>query len=85
MVKEAKKESKKVAVKETKNKKIKKDKSVKKDSFFKGVIEEMKKVHWPDKKYIIKYTIVTLVFVLVLALFFYLISALMSMMKVWIA
>lgn len=85
MVKEAKKETKKVAVKETKNKKIKKDKSLKKDNFFKDVIEEMKKVHWPDKKYIIKYTIVTLVFVLVLALFFYLISALMSMMKVWIA
>ena len=62
-----------------------KTKKVKKESFLKSVISELKKVHWPDKKYILKYTIVTLIFVVVLSVFFYLISALMSFVKVWLA
>ncbi|MDD5979522.1 MAG: preprotein translocase subunit SecE [bacterium] len=66
-------------------KKKEKTKKVKKESFLKSVISELKKVHWPDKKYILKYTIVTLVFVIVLSVFFYLISALMSFVKVWLA
>ena len=74
-----------VKEKEKKIKTKEKSKKVKKNSFFKNVIEEMKKVHWPDKKYILKYTIVTLVFVILLAVFFYLISALMSFVKVWVA
>ncbi len=78
-------QSKKEKSKTEKNKKekVKKEK-VKKENFFIGVKNEMKKVHWPDKKYIIKYTIVTLVFVIVLSGYFYLISALMSFLKVWL-
>ena len=47
--------------------------------FFKNVINELKKVRWPDKKYIIKYTIVTLVFVI--AMYFFGWSALMAFLK----
>ena len=49
--------------------------------FFKNVINELKKVRWPDKKYIIKYTIVTLVFVFVVAMYFFGWSALMAFLK----
>lgn len=49
--------------------------------FFKNVINELKKVRWPDKKYIIKYTIVTLVFVFVVAMYFFVWSALMAFLK----
>lgn len=67
------------------SKKKTKEEKIKKEFFLKSVINELKKVHWPDKKYILKYTIVTLVFVVVLALFFYLISALMLFVKAWLA
>lgn len=50
-------------------------------SFFKGIKDEMKKVHWPDKKYIGKYTVVTLVFVVILVAFFLLINVLMAYLK----
>ena len=50
-------------------------------TFFKEVKQEMKKVKWPDKKYIVKYTIVTLAFVIVLSLFFYLIFILMAFIR----
>lgn len=52
--------------------------------FFKNVANEMKKVKWPDKKYIIKYTVVTLVFVVVLSAYFYGVSALMAFLKAWL-
>lgn len=49
--------------------------------FFKNVKNEMKKVKWPDKKYILKYTLVTLCFVIVLSLYFYLIFILMAFIR----
>ena len=49
--------------------------------FFKNLINELKKVHWLDKKYIIKYTIVTLVFVIIIAIYFFGWSALMAFLK----
>lgn len=36
--------------------------------FFKGVLSELKKVHWPDKKQLTIYTGVVLVAVLIMAL-----------------
>lgn len=38
--------------------------------FFISVKEEMKKVKWPTKKEMIKYSIATLTFIVVFALFF---------------
>lgn len=55
--------------KETKSKKVKKEK-VKKESFLTGVKKEMKKVRWPLKKEMVKYSIATLSFIVFFALFF---------------
>ena len=82
--KEKTKEIKKKDSKVVKAKKATKKEKVNKENFIKSAISELKKSHWPDKKYILKYTIVTLVFIVVLSVFFYLISALMSFVKVWL-
>ena len=63
MAKEAKKEKKKV-VKKTKEQKVKKE------GFFKGLKSEFRKVRWPNKKEMIKYSIATIVFILFFGLFF---------------
>lgn len=38
--------------------------------FFEGVKREMKKVRWPNKKELITYSIATLAFILIFAIFF---------------
>ena len=53
-------------------------------SFLKQVKQEMKKVKWPTKKEMIKYSITTLVFVLLFAVFFYLIDIIFALLKGWI-
>ncbi len=58
-----------------------KAKKEKKESYLKQVKSELKKVKWPDKKEMIKYTISTLVFVLAFALFFYGIESLFAFVK----
>ena len=62
---------------------IKKDKKkkVKKENYFVGVKSEMSKVKWPNKQEVIKYTIATLIFIIVLIIFFVLLSLLMSFVK----
>ena len=69
--------------KEIQSKKTKKtkEKKVKKESFFVGVRSELSKVKWPTKKDVLKYTIATLVFIIVLVIFFVLLSLLMSVIK----
>ena len=62
------------AKKETKEK-------VKKENFFVGVKSELSKVKWPTKQEVVKYTIATLVFIVILVLFFVLLSLLMSVIK----
>ncbi len=52
-----------------------------KKSYIKEVKSEMKKVKWPTKKEMIKYTISTLVFVVVFALFFFGIESLFAFVK----
>lgn len=56
----------------------------KKTSFLKQVKAEMKKVKWPTKKEMVKYSITTLVFILLFAGFFYLIDVLFALLKGWI-
>ena len=62
---------------------IKKDKKkkIKKENYFVGVKSEMSKVKWPTKQEVIKYTIATLIFIIVLVIFFVLLSLLMSFVK----
>ena len=59
----------------------KKTKKVKKESYFAGVKAEISKVKWPSKQEVIKYTIATIVFILVLVVFFILMSLIMSLVK----
>lgn len=49
--------------------------------FFKEVISELKKVKWPDKKYMIKYSIATFVTVIICSLYFYLITVIFALIK----
>ena len=73
-----KKDNRKVSKKEVTSK----DKAkTKKEGFFKEVIRELKIVKWPDKKYMVKYSIATIAFVIFFALFFYGIMALMSLVQ----
>ena len=84
MVKEkAKKEEPKkstVTTKENTNKKknVKKSKKAVKELSFKS---EFKKIKWPSKKDMIKYSIATIVFIIFFALFFYLIEVIIYFIK----
>jgi len=69
-------------VKKTKNiKKKTKTTKVKGETYFEGVASELKKVKWPSKKEVFKYTMATIIFVLLLVGFFILMSLLMSGVK----
>ena len=67
--------------KKQKAKKGIKDKKANKESFVQGVKVELSKVKWPTRKEVLKYTIATLVFIIVLVAFFVLLSLLMSVIK----
>lgn len=67
-------------VKATTKKKAKTTKK-KKESLLKGIRLEMKKVTWPSKKDIIKYSIATLVFCIIVMVFFQLLNLGLSVVK----
>lgn len=52
--------------------------------FFVGIKNEMKNVKWPTKKEMVKYSLATLIFIILFALFFGLIDLLISGVKVWL-
>ena len=56
-------------------------KPVKKEGWFKSVITEVSKVKWPSKKELVKYSLVTIVFIIFFALFFYAIELLVALLK----
>lgn len=56
-------------------------KPAKKEGWFKSVIKEVSKVKWPSKKELVKYSLVTIVFIIFFALFFYAIELLMAFLK----
>ena len=63
-------------------KESKKDvKTVKKDSLFVQIKKEMKKVHFPSKKDMVKYSIATISFVIFFGVYFYLIQLAMAFIK----
>ena len=79
-------------VKKIKNEKSKKEKNVKnnkkdvkkkekKESLFKQIQKEMKKVHFPSRKDMVKYSIATIVFVVFFAIYFYAIELIMAFIK----
>ena len=85
---EAKKEVKKDSNKKITTKKKNTSKPAKKEGLFKkignwckSVIKEVSKVKWPSKKEMAKYSLVTIVFIIFFALFFYAIELLMALLK----
>ena len=62
-------------------KKQKKEKKETNPGFIKQTSEEMKKVSWPTKKDVIKYTLATLIFCLVIVGFFQLLDLGLSFIK----
>ncbi len=69
--------------KEKKVKAVKKTKEVKvkKEGFFKSLKSEFKKVRWPNKKEMVKYSIATIVFIIFCGLFFYAIDVIFALIK----
>ncbi len=67
-----------------KKKNVKKEKKGPKESYLKKVRKEMKLVKWPEGKEVLKYTISTIVFCLVLCALFMLLNLMLSAVKGWI-
>jgi preprotein translocase subunit SecE len=87
LLKEVEKVSKEVEKKEKKKdkkdnkKKEEKKAEVKKESWWHGVKSEFKKVRWPSKKEMIKYSIATIVFILFFLVFFAIIEFIAYLIK----
>ena len=60
-----------------KAKMTKEENKPKKESFFKGIASEFRKIRWPNKKEMVKYSTATILFVLFFGVFFYLIEVAM--------
>ena len=54
---------------------------VKKESWWHGVKSEFKKVRWPSKKEMIKYSIATILFIIFFAVFFWIIELVAWLIK----
>ena len=61
--------------------KEKKTKKEKKDTFLKGVRNEMKNVNWPNKKDVFKYSMTTIGLVIFFVVFFVLVDLLSAFVK----
>lgn len=66
-------------MKKIKEKKVK-EKSTK-EGFFHNIRVEMKKVKWPSFKEMVKYTVATIVLVIIIALLFQVLNILISLIK----
>ena len=53
-------------------------------NFFKEVRKEMKKVKWPSRKDMVKYSFATISFIIFFALFFYAIEIVIALLKAWV-
>lgn len=84
VVDETKIQEKKVKVekkKDTKKKTKNRERKAPKENYLAGVRNELSKVKWPSKKEVFKYTMATIIFVLLLVGFFILMSLVMSGIK----
>ena len=81
MAKKEEKELKNKTKKTVAKKEIKKTNKVAKKSYGEEVKAELKKVKWPSKKEMVKYTITTVCFVVLFALFFFGIESLFAFIK----
>ncbi len=76
--KNVKKETKSKTVKETKNKKSIFSKIT---GYFKGVKKEISRIRWTKGKELLKYSIATVSFIIVLGIFFYIIDMLVALLR----
>ena len=53
-------------------------------NFFKEVRKEIKKVKWPSRKDMVKYSFATISFIIFFALFFYAIEIVIALLKAWV-
>ena len=67
-------------IKKGKDKKNKKEKK-NKESFWAGIKKELKLVKWPTAKEIVKYTIATIIFCIILVIFFEILNVIMAYVK----
>ena len=83
MDKVSKEDAKKEKSKKEKDNKKKEEKKteVKKESSWHGVKSEFKKVRWPSKKEMIKYSIATIAFIIFFAVFFWIIEMIAYLIK----
>ena len=58
-----------------------KTKKTNKESYFTQVKKEMKKVKWPDAKSMSKYTVITVVFIIFFATFFFALDFIIAYVK----
>ncbi len=65
------------------NKKETKNIKIKKDGFLKRIKNEMKLVKWPEVKDVVKFTIATIIFCLLISAFFLLLDFALSIIKGW--
>jgi len=79
--KEEKKPVEKKNTKKTKKNEEKKSLFVRFRIFCHGVKSEFEKVHWPDKKNMVKYSIATVVFIIFCSLFFYLVDVIFALIQ----
>lgn len=56
-----------------------------KEGYFKGVKKELKLVKWPTWKEVLKYTIATILFCVIVCAFFLLLTFILSLIKGWVA
>ncbi len=64
-------------------KETKKSAKTKNGNFFSNVRKEMALVSWPTRKNVFKYTVTTVLFMLVVSGFFLILNLLMSIVKGW--
>ena len=67
----------------SKKKKEQSKSKVKKESYLKSVVKELKLVKWPTWKEVLKNTIATIVLVVIIVGFFLLLNLLLSVVKGW--
>ncbi len=79
-------EENKIEKKDVNKKESNKDKKNKKENIFvrfrifcNGVKSEFQKIHWPSRYDLIKYSLATIIFVIILSLFFYVITAIFEL------
>lgn len=77
-------QKKKKVTKKVTNKNTKKIKKGPKEGYFKKLNKELKLVKWPKANEVLKYTLSTIVFCLILCAVFMLLNLLLSVVKGWI-